>query len=293
MNLTVNGYGKFLLVVLVSGLLLACRGGGAGGGVSESSDGVSNSGLTAAVYPSAVDMADCPLESFIDVAAHPANAAYAAPELEVTCEGGDMVIVSNNMPNFEYVSTSRGEPTPSQMTYRLPQNPEFAAVTTGVPTGGVSAIAVNGVVIFGPTEGTQEDPYLNGILDYCNGHIEPSRGTYHFHARPECLFEEFDGQVGVVVAWALDGFPILAPYLCEDVACETVKEVHSSWADTNPETINAWERHEYVEGQSELDICNGMLFEDGSYAYFATETFPYFMGCYRGTPINVRPGRPG
>lgn len=34
--------------------------------------------------------------------------------------------------------------------------------------------------------------------------------------------------------------------------------------------------------------CNGLALDDPSlpydYAYFATDTFPYFLGCYRGTP---------
>ncbi|MEM7345662.1 MAG: YHYH protein, partial [Chloroflexota bacterium] len=46
------------------------------------------------------------------------------------------------------------------------------------------------------------------------------------------------------------------------------------------------------EGSGDLDQCNGLTLADGSYAYFATDTFPYFMGCYYGVANLPRtPGR--
>ena len=276
----------FMLAITI--ISSGCFGGGPGGGnsVNELNDGLPNSDMIAVDAPSPLlDYDDCPADTFVDVAADPANSDLAAPTLSVTCEGDEMVVTSNNIPNFEYVAITPGEPRANETTYRIPLNPEIAETTSGVPMLGTSAVAVNGMVVFGPTEGTTEDPYLDGLLDYCGGHNGPT--GYHFHARPLCLFDNFDGNVGLVVAWSLDGFPVLAPFLCEDAGCTSVKEVESSWIDANPEQLNSWERHEYVEGQSELDICNGMLFEDGSYAYFATETFPYLMGCYRGTPVGA------
>ena len=124
------------------------------------------------------------------------------------------------------------------------------------------------------------DPYLDEILDFCNGHTA-FRGEYHFHARPDCLFEDIEGNPALVVAYALDGYPILAPYACEDTACSLIKKVESSWQRTQ-NVQAAWEAHEYVAGSGDLDRCNGMILADGSYAYFATDTFPYFLGCYRG-----------
>jgi len=44
----------------------------------------------------------------------------------------------------------------------------------------------------------------------------------------------------------------------------------------------AWDAHEYVAGSGDLDACNGMIRADGSYAYYATDTFPYLLSCYRG-----------
>ena len=40
-----------------------------------------------------------------------------------------------------------------------------------------------------------------------------------------------------------------------------------------------------MEGSGDLDECNGLVGEDGSYAYYTTDTFPYTLGCYRGDAI--------
>ncbi|MEZ4656050.1 MAG: YHYH protein [Caldilineaceae bacterium] len=225
----------------------------------------------------------CPDETFIDVQPHPANSAYPDPELNVTCSASEMVVQTNNIPNFEFVQITPNGLAAQNYTFRLPLNPTVADSTTDVPLVGGSAVSVNGLIIFGPTEAPRDgsqDPYLDGILDYCNGHTA-QRGDYHFHARPDCIFEGLSQptvqNVGRVVAYAFDGFPILAPYVCEDDACSRIKELQSSWVDANPNLSNAWERHEYVPGAGDLDECNGMYLADGSYAYFATDTFPYMV----------------
>lgn len=117
------------------------------------------------------------------------------------------------------------------------------------------------------------------FLIISNGHVGPT--GYHFHARPDCLFETVEGQVGLVIGYALDGFPILAPYVCADADCTETVELSSSWQRTNDVTA-AWDAHEYVDGSGDLDECNGMVDENGDYAYYATATFPYFLACYSG-----------
>ena len=47
---------------------------------------------------------------------------------------------------------------------------------------------------------------------------------------------------------------------------------------------------EYVAGSGELDECNGRVGPDGTYRYHATKTFPYILGCYKGTPTASAPG---
>lgn len=238
--------------------------------------------------------ATCPVDHFIQVQAHPANTAYPAPQLNVSCANDRVVIQANGIPNFEFVPITPNGLAAQNYYWEIPLTPQVAAEPAAIPLGGPVAIAVNGIPIFGPTEAPQDDygdPYLDGILDYCNGHTA-QRGDYHFHARPDCLFEQVEGQVGLVIGYAFDGYPILAPYLCQDETCTSVKEVQSSWQRTQ-DVRNAWEAHQYIEGAGELDRCNGKTFADGSYAYFATDTFPYFMGCYRGVANVPGPGAGG
>ena len=230
----------------------------------------------------------CPTANFVAVPQHPANTAYPAPQLSVSCTSSQVVVQTNNIPNFEFVQITPNRLQAQNYTLRFPLKPVMATTPSSIPLGGQIAVTVNGLVIFGPTEAPNDgyrDPYLDGILDYCNGHTAPG-GVYHFHARPDCIFTDLGqptaANVGRVLAYAFDGYPILAPYVCADATCTTVKELKSSWRVKDASASNAWEKHEYVAGLGDLDQCNGLVQADGSYAYYATDTFPYFIGCYRG-----------
>ena len=98
---------------------------------------------------------------------------------------------------------------------------------------------------------------------------------------------------GLVIGYAFDGYPILVPLSCDDASCTSTHELSSSWRLTLAEYTTAtrgpaWDIHEFVDGLGDLDECNGMAITSAGspydYAYFATDTFPYFLGCYRGTP---------
>ncbi len=124
-----------------------------------------------------------------------------------------------------------------------------------------------------------------------------------------------------VIGYAFDGFPIYGPYECSDAACTTVREMKSGWDDTGHEpgsegcTSSAacsngyctaimmdgaqttacvpktcvWSNNAYVAKASSdyLDECNGHVGPDGDYHYHTTNEFPYTLGCYRGTPIEL------
>ncbi len=229
--------------------------------------------------------------AFLDVTASDGpGPGYPAPSLSVTCTDDLVLVDSNGIPNFEFVPVTPNPLAAQTWLWELPREPTMAASTTDVPLVGVAAIAVNGLPIFGPTEAPQmgsRDPFLDDILDYCNGHTARG-GVYHFHARPDCLFEDAEGNTSLVVAYALDGFPILAPYACADEGCTSTVKLDSSYRQIEEvygTTIeNAWDAHEYVDGLGDLDECNGRALPGGGYAYYATDTFPYYVGCYRGTP---------
>ncbi len=233
---------------------------------------------------------DCPVEDFLDVSTF-SQPGLPAPMLNVYCDDDMLIVEANGIPNFEYTQVTPNGLAEQHHRWQIPLTPTEAPDTSPIPLVGPVAIAVNGLPIFGPNEAPFDDfgdPLLDQLLDYCNGHTAPG-GIYHFHARPDCLFETVEGEVGLVIGYAFDGYPILAPYLCEDESCSSVIEAISSWQRTS-DVRNAWEANEYIAGSGNLDQCNGTYLADSSYAYFATDTFPYFLGCYHGEAIANSPG---
>jgi arylsulfate sulfotransferase len=234
--------------------------------------------------------------AFRKVTANASNKArgYPDPTLSVTCSNSSMVVTSNNIPDFEFVQTTPSRLREQNVRLEITLSPKIATQTTAVPLGGASAVTTTGLLIFGPTEAPRDgykDPYLDGLLDYCNGHTA-QMGDYHFHNLPKCY--SYSKTPGAVLGYTLDGFPIVAGYVCTDSSCSSTQALKSSWrvkAGRTGRDGNAWEVHEYVAGLGDLDQCNGKKDAQGNYAYYATETFPYFMGCYVGTPNLSRPTR--
>jgi hypothetical protein len=233
-----------------------------------------------------------------------AGAEYPAPTVAGTCSGDFFVVTSNGIPTFPFVPLTPNGLSAKAYSFALPRHPRAAPTTSAIPLGGTVAVTVTGLPIFGPTENPRDgyrDPYLDdtimNLLDDCNGHTAPG-GTYHIHARPSCIIAKLGGDAkGLVVGWAADGYPILAPVVCADDACTSSKRVRSSWKRNLDEYTKetrgpAWSIHSYVEGLGDLDRCNGLPITDPDvpydYAYFVTDTFPYFMGCYHGTPVAMR-----
>jgi YHYH protein len=123
-----------------------------------------------------------------------------------------------------------------------------------------------------------------------------------------------------IIGYAFDGFPIYGPYECVDVGCSSVQKMLSSWDNTGyqagtvgctssascssgyctdvmingaqttacvPKTC-VWSNNDYSVkvGPQYLDQCNGHTGPNGDYHYHTTDTFPYILGCYRGTATN-------
>lgn len=224
----------------------------------------------------------CPVANFLDVQPDPANSAYPDPELTVTCAADSFTVTSNGIPNYEFIPITPGDLREQNLNYTITLTPSGAR--EDIPLLGDVAVLVNGLPVYGPNEGPPQgfgDPYLDGILDFCNGHVGPT--GYHNHAVSDCIFANYGAtadNVGLVVGYSLDGWPILAPYVCADSTCSTIDTVESSWQLTDLSQTGAWDMHSYVEGSGDLDECNGAPQPDGTYAYYATATFPYLLGCY-------------
>jgi hypothetical protein len=224
----------------------------------------------------------CPTGNFINPSVSTLQSGYADAVLNVSCDGQYMYIDSNGIITYEFIAITPFDLEEQNHNWQIPLNPQRASSPSDIPRGGAVAVAINGIPFFGPNEAPRDDygdPILDNLLDFCNGHT--AQGQYHYHARPNCLYDSNGNNIGVVLGYAFDGYPILSPWVCADDNCSSVNKLQSSWQRTQ-DVRNAWESNEYVAGSGDLDQCNGTTLDDGSYAYFATDTFPYVLGCYTG-----------
>ena len=99
---------------------------------------------------------------------------------------------------------------------------------------------------------------IEGIsFDQCNGHPQ-QYGVYHYHEFSPCIVNSTPGEHSPLIGFAFDGFPIYGPDGANGIPIP----------------------------QNSLDSCNGHYDpEVGSYVYVATNSFPYYLGCYSGTPV--------
>ncbi len=201
-------------------------------------------------------------------------------EISITREGDERVVRANNLPDHvtgEFpikpgTEAYRYDRNPNHIgeqpiLLRLTAEPKIASSASCVPMGMIG-FAVSGVAIFNAFDAGGRDAPAYEIQDLCNGHPERD-SQYHYHNYSPCLTnDDPDAPLG----WMLDGFPILGP-------------------------VNSAGKH-YTD--ADLDDCHGMIGPvdlDGTmvtmYHYRFTEEFPYTIGCYRGTPLQLGRHGPG
>jgi hypothetical protein len=227
----------------------------------------------------AIDIADgCDDVAAAFVTAGSANPDLADPEVSAMCTGDTIVITSNGIPDYTYIETSPGDPRPADLVFTIPAEPVVADEPTAVPALGSAAVAVNGIPIYGLTEGQGGDVLSLGALSECGSHNGPTGFHMHLFSTSEttdCLYspEEVAAE-SQLFGYAFDGYPIY-----------TGNGIYTSSWELTDESLFAtdtWSAHSYVEGSGDLDECNGLTDADGSYAYYTTDTFPYVLGCYTG-----------
>ena len=251
---------------------------------------------------------------------NPLNSNYPDPELELSYDNDYFIIESNDIPTFEFVSTTPNALRAQDFRWEIPRFPSPADTATQIPLLGTVAITTSGMPIYGPNEAQHPDPYgdpyINGIFDFCHGHTG-GQGDYHFHFAPTCMIETPDGveEHYNIIGFALDGYPIIAHYKSlpnkegaeafdwqEITGFEPHADYKASVIDNGQVSEYAWDNHSYNEKMpnSTLDECNGRelgikILSDGTqfnekaffnfdYAYFATAEFPYLIAKYKGTP---------
>ncbi|CAH1272835.1 Hypp4949 [Branchiostoma lanceolatum] len=177
-------------------------------------------------------------------------------------ENSDYFIVSSHgMPNHTLGPWGDGNTiTPSYVdhSYRIPKNPTIQAEPSCTPMGAIG-LALSGAAIFNPfTWGCYDAGILEAEgFDECRGHPSPF-GEYHYHIIPTCIFDVTEVP-SPIIGVALDGFPIYGP------TDETGRALTSA----------------------DLDECHGRQV-NGQYRYHVTSDFPYFLGCFKGAPVDAQ-----
>ena len=146
-----------------------------------------------------------------------------------------------------------------------------------------------------------------------NAHVQPG-GTYHYHGMPEGLIKTLntttDSTAMTLIGWAADGFPVYARYghsVATDATSATKVMKGSYQLKATPDanrpstTVYAMgtfqQDYQYVAGSGDLDECNGRTdvtpeFPNGTYHYYATDSYPYLQRCVKGEVTVTNPGPP-
>ena len=229
-------------------------------------------------------------------------------KVSIKTQGDQRCIQSNGTPNHDIGTfPTRGNPN----TFRA-QSVKVCVDATPAKTGrtvtrtNASGISLTGI-FFRPGTADYYDPSsrrghsrdsssgwrLEGMgaatmlgMDHANAHVD-GRGLYHYHAPASQLTDSLKGSL---IGYAADGFPIHY----------SGSKAQSSWqlkSGTRPNGPRG--RYDgtyeqdwiYKAGSGNLDECNGATV-DGNYMYFATDTYPFFPRCFKGTVSSDFTGRP-
>jgi YHYH protein len=193
-----------------------------------------------------------------------------------TVSGGKRILTSNNLPvdtksgtfpiasddpSFAY-DRNPGRIAASDSIITLEETPVAGAKSSCMLEGPVGMLK-NGVKIFNSLDGKGLDAVAHESQDLCQGH--PAMTTYHYHNIPSCLRNAGTGS-STVVGWISDGFPVV------------VERDASGALPTNADL-------DECHGRTSPILLNGKVVT--TYHYSATLEFPYFIGCYKGTPTKI------
>lgn len=239
----------------------------------------------------------CPSAQFLSLEKSPgAGVGYEKPSQEVSCTKTEVIVTSNDMISFPFIPKTPHPLLPQKLTVRFPRTPVIAGSPTKIVNRlGTLGVTTSGLLIYGATEGpiptdsAYGDPYFNKMLDTCGGHTGP-RSEYHLHVLITIAICNLKKKG--IIGYAIDGFPVYGPTGCLNVKCTKTATMKSGYVLVGNPQKNVWDAYKYSATPSStvLDECNGRVQPDGSYGYHATLSFPYIIGCLRGTPTTQTGG---
>lgn len=229
--------------------------------------------------------------------------------VEITLATGACELTSNAIPSHDFDDASAHFATPTQavtQTFTLPRTPSAAASPTPLSLMRYDAVMLNGVVVdllaagcygvgdgrigcFDPSTPWRYDPMspmASFGTDAHHAHTQPD-GRYHYHGDPLAMYGAPTAP-SPVIGFAADGFPIFGPYFDDGTAIRAARSGYSLRQGTRPSGPGGTYDGTYVDdyeftGTGDLDECNGMTV-GGQYGYYVTASYPWILGCLRGTP---------
>ena len=243
--------------------------------------------------------------------------------LTISVSGGKCHFESNSIPNHDVgeggnFATKIGEVSQS---FSISANPSDAASTTELNLNTDNAIFLNGAKLdllaaacygvgnekTGCGADKSNDSYwrydpmspLNGFgTDVHNAHTQPN-GAYHYHGDPKAMYDvDSTTTVSPLMGFAADGYPIFGPFFSDNGSIRRAKSCYklktgarqalsaqvgaTPSGDYDGTYIQDYEFDE-TGTTCDLDECNGMTV-DGVYGYYITDSYPWVMKCFKGTP---------
>ena len=245
-------------------------------------------------------------------------------DLIIRVAGNKCTFTSNAIPNHNFndgATSFVNKVSENTSSYSITQAPAKATNSTSLSLTRDNAIFLNGVKLdllaaacydVGPDPLGQEkigcndpdqpfryDPMssLNNFgTDSHNAHTQPD-GTYHYHGNPNAMFSSSTAIESPVIGFAADGYPIYGSYFNDQGTIRKAKSSYQLKTGTRlavtykTKTYSPGgtydgkfiDDYEYVNGLGDLDECNGMTL-NGNYGYYVTDTYPWVLKCYKGTP---------
>ena len=172
--------------------------------------------------------------------------------------------------------------TTPELTGKITRNARISGITvTGIPLRPGTAEYYDASSDRGYSRDQSSGWNIEGIggliMDAQNAHVDGG-GMYHYHGIPTAVVDNLSD---TLFAYAADGFEM--HYIGD--------KAKSSWQlkggerESGPGGLHDGtyvQDYEFIAGSGTLDECNGTMVE-GKYVYYATNTFPFFPRCFKGT----------
>ncbi|MEL6609543.1 MAG: YHYH protein [Pseudomonadota bacterium] len=118
------------------------------------------------------------------------------------------------------------------------------------------------------------------VMDAQNAHVDGT-GLYHYHGVPVAVTSELDG---TLFGYAADGFEIHYVGSHAQPSWQLKTGARPDGANSPGGTYDGTyvQDYQFIAGSGNLDECNGGIL-NGEYVYFATDEYPFFPRCFKGT----------